>query len=167
MRLTLPTRADLTDCHAMWQDPDVVRHIGPPVTWRDESWRKLLSLRGLWDMAGYGYWIAREHNGAFVGALGFADFARDMAGVNGSWPEAGWVLARHAQGKGFAREALLAAHAWCEASLKPEATWCIIDPANLRSQALAAWLGYARHGDATFHNAAVTVYVRTAPRREG
>jgi RimJ/RimL family protein N-acetyltransferase len=148
-RLTLRGHAleDLDDCAAMWADPAVTKHIGGRPFSREETWRKLLGYVGHWAVMGYGYWVVRERSsGRFVGEVGFADFKRDITPSIEGTPEAGWVLAPWAHGKGLATEAVQAALAWLR---KP--TVCLIDPANIASLRVAAKCGYAEYARPDYH----------------
>jgi RimJ/RimL family protein N-acetyltransferase len=154
------TADDLPSCAALWSDPEVVRFIGGqpfPVT---EVWARILRYAGLWSVLGYGYWAVRDrHTGRFLGEVGFADFRRDIVPPLGDRPEAGWILAPEAHGRGFAREAMEAALGWADAA-GHQRTVCIIDPANAPSLHLAARLGYAREHDAAFRGKTITVLGR-------
>ncbi|WP_198284504.1 GNAT family N-acetyltransferase [Komagataeibacter europaeus] len=115
LRLSLHQPTDFDDLHAMWSDPDVVRHISGVLSSEQESWFRFLRYRGLWDILGYGYWCVRtKADGRYVGDVGFADLKRPVEPPLGAVPEAGWVLARWAHGQGFATEALRAALAWTD-----------------------------------------------------
>jgi RimJ/RimL family protein N-acetyltransferase len=138
--------ADFDAYAAMWSDPAVVRHIGPPAR-RDEVWTRFLKSRGHWSTLGYGYWIAEEReSGRLVGEIGYADHRRPwepdaerrLAGL----PEAGWVLASWAHGQGFASEAVAAVHAWGETTHGWTRGFCIIAPANAASLRVAEKTGY-------------------------
>ena len=86
-------REDDLDRHAsMLGDPEVVRFLGGATLSREESWRKMLAGRAVWEMLGYGYWsVERREDGAYVGQLGFADFKRDLTPSIEGAPEAGYV----------------------------------------------------------------------------
>ncbi|MEJ0006662.1 MAG: GNAT family N-acetyltransferase [Steroidobacteraceae bacterium] len=110
-----------------------------------ESWLRLLRYRGLWPLLGYGYWAVREKSsGRYAGELGFADFHRDCEPSVIGVPEAGWVIARWAQGQGFAREALSAALAWLDTVPLTSQSCCLIAPDNEASIHLATSHGFAR-----------------------
>ena len=110
-----------SDLDAQWAtmtDPEVYRHLGGVPATREETWRKILGSPGLWALLGYGYWVAeRREDGAYLGQIGFADFKRDMSPSIEGIPEMGWIMAREAQGRGYATEAILAAFAWADGAL--------------------------------------------------
>ena len=143
LALDLPGRADFEPFAEMWADPETTRFVGGPQG-RADAWARLLRLGGLWPLLGYGYWIVREKaGGRFAGTLGFADFHRDLQPPHPCAPEGGWVFARWAHGRGYAREALTAAFAWFDARPAAEICHCLIDPANAASLRLAASFGFS------------------------
>jgi RimJ/RimL family protein N-acetyltransferase len=75
-------------------------------------------------------------------------------------PELGWVLARDAQGKGHAREALAAVLAWGRAHFGAHRAACIIEPDNTASIRLAAGAGFRFLREVALHEVPVQVYVR-------
>ncbi len=104
---------------ATWQDPVVVKYFGGVPSTPEECWARLLRYAGLWRLLGFGYWRIRERaTGRFVGEVGLAEFRRDIVPNVMGWPEAGWVLAPWAHGRGFAREAAEAIFAWADAALE-------------------------------------------------
>ncbi|GBQ30074.1 N-acetyltransferase GCN5 [Gluconacetobacter sacchari DSM 12717] len=150
LRLSLHQMTDFHDLHAMWSDPDVVRHISGVPSSEQESWFRLLRYRGLWDLLGYGYWCVRtKADGRYVGDVGFADWKRDIEPSLDTVPEAGWVLARWAHGQGFATEALQAALAWMDGR-GVDRTVCIIAPEHAASCRVAEKCGYSLKGNACF-----------------
>jgi RimJ/RimL family protein N-acetyltransferase len=152
LRLRGYRREDFPALAAMWSDPLVMRHVLRRPSTEEESWARLLRYAGLWPMLGYGYWAVEERStGRFVGDVGFADFRRDMTPAFGDAPEAGWVLAAWAHGKGFATEAVRAAHAWSDAHLgRAGHTVCMIALENAPSIALAIKCGYVEYGRGTY-----------------
>ena len=110
LRLRPFRESDLDGQWAAMMDPDVIRFLGGVPATREETWRKVLASPGLWVLLGYGYWVAeRLEDGAYLGQIGFADFKRDMTPSIEGMPEMGWIMAREAQGQGYATEAVLAA----------------------------------------------------------
>lgn len=125
----------------MWADPDVVQFLGKPRSQQD-VWAAMARYTGLWSLIGYGYWVAVERDsGNPVGEIGFADFKRDMVPDISGRPEAGWLLAKSAWGKGYAGEATRAAHAWLDQT-HPGRSTCIINADNTPSIKVAERLGY-------------------------
>jgi RimJ/RimL family protein N-acetyltransferase len=146
-RLTLrPHRPDdFDDMLRTWREPAVVEHFGGVPSTAEEVWARLLRYGGLWPLLGYGYWCARETaTGRFAGEVGLAEFRRDITPTLAGAPEAGWVLATWAHGKGYAREATEAMMAWAGAVLEAPRTTCLIHPANAPSLRLAERLGFTR-----------------------
>jgi RimJ/RimL family protein N-acetyltransferase len=128
---------------AMWADPEVVKFISGRPSSAQDSWMRLLRYGGTWPLLGYGYWAVREKSsGRFVGDLGFADFRRQIEPSIADLPEAGWVFAAWAHGRGFAGEALAAALAWLDANVTVARSVCLISPENEASVRLAERNGY-------------------------
>jgi RimJ/RimL family protein N-acetyltransferase len=152
---------DFLDSAAMWADPVVTRHIsGKPLS-EEEAWTRLLRYVGHWSLMGFGYWVIEEKStGSFVGELGFADYKRDIIPSIKGVPEAGWVLASAAHGKGYATEAVGAAVAWGEAHFGSVRTVCLIHPENLASIRVAEKCGYKQFQRATYKGDATLIFAR-------
>ena len=141
---------DFEDLAALWADPDVVRHIGGQKSSREQSWARLLRYRGLWPLLGFGYWAVREKpTGRYIGDVGFADFHRPIEPSIIGIPEAGWVLASEAHGRGFGSEALAAVLAWLDRSTAHRRVVCLIADDNRASFRLAEKNGFHRAGGLT------------------
>jgi RimJ/RimL family protein N-acetyltransferase len=160
--------SDFPHLAAMWSDPDVTRYtVGKPLS-EEDSWSRLLRYVGHWSLQGFGYWLIEEKTTAgFIGEIGFADYKRDMTPSLKGMPESGWVLARHAQGKGYATEAAQAAVAWGDRYFGSAQTACLIDPENTASIRVAGKCGYAEWRRATYRNRPTIVFIRTPPASPG
>lgn len=157
------TRADLADCAAMWGDAEVTRHIGGRPSTEEDTWSRLLRYLGHWALLGHGYWAVRERaTGRFVGEVGLADFRRAVTPSLAGAPEAGWVLAPWAHGRGYATEAVTAMLAWSAAHLGAPRLVCMIDPDNTASIRLADRLGFREWARTTYHDAPTILFERPA-----
>jgi RimJ/RimL family protein N-acetyltransferase len=155
--------SDFADCCALWSDPVVTRHISGRAFTPEEVWARLLRYVGHWSMLGYGYWVMEEKaTGNFVGELGFADYKRAIDPPLAS-PEAGWVLASSAHGKGFATEAISAILTWGDAHLPFDRTCCIITPENVASIRLAEKCGYRLLRNVQYKGEMVSLFERIRP----
>ncbi|MBE1285850.1 MAG: GNAT family N-acetyltransferase [Rhodobacteraceae bacterium] len=110
-------------------------YVGGP---KDEfgTWQSLAARLGHWAMNGYGLWhLTEKATGDFAGWVGMI-FAP-------GWhePEMGWTLLEHAEGKGFAHEAALAARDHAARHQGLDGVISYIAHANDRSRALAEKLG--------------------------
>ena len=176
-RLTLRghTLADFDESAAMWADAEVARYIGGRPSTAEEAWARVLRYAGLWALVGYGYWVVRERgSGRFVGEVGLADFRRDLADLTpdlrvrlAAVPEAGWVVAPWAHGRGFATEAVRAALAWGDAHVPSGAgraarTMCLIAPENAASIQVAERCGFREAARVAYKGADTLVFVRGA-----
>ncbi|MDK3020271.1 GNAT family N-acetyltransferase [Pseudodonghicola flavimaris] len=129
-----PVESDF-DAHAALMASERSRFIGGPQD-RAIAWRGFSGSIGHWVLRGYGMWvIADKADDTPLGRVGFIN-------ADG-WdePELGWHLYESAEGQGVAHEAALAARAYGAAQFGLDGVISYIDPANLRSQALAARLG--------------------------
>ena len=162
-RLTLRghTLADLDDVVALWADPEVVRFIGGRPFTPEETWAKLQRNVGHWALMGHGYWVVRDReSGRFVGEVGLAEMRRTMTPALDA-PEAGWVLAPWAHGRGLATEAMTAVLAWAETRFGAGArSVCIIDEDHAASVRVAAKLGYRELGVRDYRGTPVRVLAR-------
>jgi RimJ/RimL family protein N-acetyltransferase len=164
-RLTL--RGHSADDHAavaaLWGDPEVAKHISGVPSTPEESWARMLRYAGLWGLLGYGYWaVIEKASGRFAGDVGLANFKRQMDPPLGDIPEAGWVLAPFAHGKGYATEAVQAVLAWSDATLKAPIA-CIVAPENPASIRVAEKVGFAKIAEGTYKTWPTWVY-RREPR---
>ena len=134
---------------AMWADPEVVRFIAGKPSTREESWARLIRYAGHWSLMGYGFWAVEDREtGQFLGEVGFMDFKRAIEPPLDGMPEAGWVLAPAAHGRGIATETVGAALAWGDAHFDEAHTSCIIAPGHAASVRVAE-----KHGYRQFHSA--------------
>jgi RimJ/RimL family protein N-acetyltransferase len=155
------TLADFPDSAAMWGDPLVTRHIGGRPFTEEECWARLLRYAGLWTLLGYGYWVVRARDSErFVGEVGLAEFRRETVPALGEAPEAGWVLAPWAHGRGFATEAVRAVLSWADATLAAPRTVCLIDPANAGSIQVAAKCGFRERARGTYKGEPTVMFER-------
>jgi RimJ/RimL family protein N-acetyltransferase len=160
LRMRPHSADDFDDLITMWSDERVTRHIGGRVSTGQETWARLLRYAGLWPLLGFGYWAVEERaTGRFVGDVGFADFRREITPPLRA-PEAGWVLAPWAHGRGFATEALRAALAWADAHLQSASTVCIIDIGHAVSIRVATKCGYVESGRTTYMGDAIAIFER-------
>lgn len=107
------------------------RFIGGPLS-AEMAWRGLATHLGHWALRGYGFWALEERQtGRFCGHVGlwFPE----------GWlePEVGWVMMDHAEGRGIAYEAALAARHYAYHQLGWTTAVSLIDPGNARSIRLA------------------------------
>jgi RimJ/RimL family protein N-acetyltransferase len=159
--LARPTLADFDDSHAMLSDADVMAFIGSKPMSREDAWNKLLRNIGHWTAFGYGIFTVRERaGGRFVGEVGIAHFARGFGPSFDPVPEAAWILAAQGHGKGYATEAVQAAHAWMAGAQGAERTVCLIHPDNQPSRRVAEKLGYRRFDEVRYRDAPGILFER-------
>jgi RimJ/RimL family protein N-acetyltransferase len=155
------SRDDFEASAAMWGDAAVARFIGGVPSTREASWSRLMRYFGMWPLAGCGYWVVALKDGGFIGEVGLADFQRALDPHPGRMPEAGWAFAPQFHGKGYAAEAVAAALAWGEANLGRK-SFCMIDPANAPSIAVAQRVGFDAGHEASYAGKPTRVFLRGA-----
>jgi RimJ/RimL family protein N-acetyltransferase len=161
LRLRPVRESDLVVQAQMLGDADYMRHLGGHALSREEVWRKILGAAGLWALLGFGYWsVERREDGAYIGQIGFADFKRDMTPSTEGLPEMGWVLARSAQGQGYATEAVTGALDWANDALAGREIVAIIDPDNAASIRVAEKTGFSVREPATYRDAPILLFRR-------
>ena len=148
------TAADTEPYVRMMADPEVTQFLGDgrPLD-RAEAWRQLALLIGHWELRGFGLWAVEERaSRRFIGRIGCYEPE--------GWPgfEIGYVLARDAWGRGFAREGAAAALQHARTVLGRDAVISLIRPANAASVAVARHLGARRTGNVVFYGASTDVY---------
>jgi RimJ/RimL family protein N-acetyltransferase len=79
----------------------------------------------------------------------------------GSAPEAGWVFASSAHGKGFALEAAQAIHTWGAKNFQTSTSACIIHPENESSIRLAAKIGYREATRSVYKGTEAIIFFRS------
>jgi RimJ/RimL family protein N-acetyltransferase len=153
---------DFSDCVALWSDPVVTRFIGGIPSTPEDAWSRLLRYAGHWLLLGFGYWVVEEKvTRNFLGEVGFADFKRAVEPPLGTAPEAGWVFASSAHGKGFAIEAVHAIHIWGANNFQTSNSACLIHPDNESSLRLAAKMGYRESARSVYKGQPTIIFFRS------
>ncbi|MEP3226639.1 MAG: GNAT family N-acetyltransferase [Parasphingorhabdus sp.] len=157
--------SDFSGYKAMSQDPQVMQFIGRKPSTDDEAWLRFLANFGRWDLLGYGLFaIIEKETNQYIGDAGFSDFRRGLGPSFDPYHEAAWILATAGQHKGYALEAMTAAHHWIEAEFGPEKTVCIISPENKPSLRLASKLCYVETGMDHYKDGEVIKFERAAQK---
>ena len=159
--LRIHDKSDFPARLALWQNPDVVRHIGNFKRSEEEAWERMLFLVGHWQINGYGYWVVEEkESGNMIGEAGFMDAKRDMTPPYDNRFEAGWVIDPRHHGRGLAREAMAAALTWLDQRFDHPDTFCIIGSENKASLKLADRLGYQFLKNTVYKESQIDLLVR-------
>ena len=132
-------------------------YMGGPYS-RDRAWQEFAADNIGWILHGFGYWtVTDKETDSYIGAVGMANPP--------SYPERelGWMLHPNCEGKGYAREAAIAArnHAYKGWSWSTVVSY--VDPENARSIRLAERLGCAVDTDAKAPDAGDLVYRHPSP----
>lgn len=161
LRLRAHRLDDFDDSAALWADPIVTRFIGGKPSTREESWMRLLRNVGHWPLLGFGYWVVEDKAlSRIVGEIGFFEMKREIEPAFEGVPEAGWVLAADAHGKGFATEAVTAVLSWGDGHFAGKSSACIINPENTASIRVAEKCGYREFARTTYKGAPIIQYRR-------
>jgi RimJ/RimL family protein N-acetyltransferase len=124
------------------------------------AWRSLAASLGHWELRGYGMWAVEEtRTGGFLGQVGLFDpegwIAREIG-----W----WLAAPESEGRGFAREAALAARRYAYDIAGWREAFSVIHPENHRSIRLAERLGATLDREQAIPGGAIRrVYRHPAP----
>lgn len=145
--------SDVPPFHAMCNDPEVMRYLGPPLSFEDAQ-TAADRQNGFIASHGYCFWaIERKSDGAFLGFCGM------KPGPEGTpihdQMEIGWRLARAHWGQGYAREAAEACIAWGWANTDTPEIAAMTVTANSNSWGLMERLGMVRDFDSDFDHPAV------------
>jgi RimJ/RimL family protein N-acetyltransferase len=155
--------ADLEAYARICADAEVMRFVGEgaPLS-RDQAWRQLAMFAGQWSFDGYGMWAVIERESAtLVGRVG--------AWNPDGWPglELGWLLGREYWGLGYATEAAHAARDFLFDEVGVSDVISLVDPANVRSIAVAERLGATERERTRFLGRELLVFGIAAPQRSG
>jgi RimJ/RimL family protein N-acetyltransferase len=155
LRLREFRESDIDAMATIFADEDVPRFITPngQPQGREFAWRVMTNLTGHWTLRGFGMWALEEKaTGRLVGYAG-PNFPE-------TWPgqEIGWTVGRDFWGKGYASEAARKALIYARDTLKWPRVIHVIDPANLRSIAVAERLGSKREGEWAWNGKPIHVY---------
>lgn len=147
----------------IWAMPEVVAYIDGGPWPRSKAWKAFLRHAGHWQITGFGQWAITRHREAEIsGQVGFFYAKRDLGPDFDDFPEAGWVLAPEAHGKGYGMEAVRAAHDWFDRVITGRLV-CMIDPRNQRSIDMATSLGYREIREDVVGSNAVKLFERNGP----
>lgn len=144
--------ANFPNFAALLSDPVVMKHIGGKPFSVEESWRKYMSLRGAWQLLGFGYWdVFEKDGGQYVGYVGFCDFYREIEPSIEGRPEIGWVVAQRVQGKGYATEAAKASMGWGVPRFEGVKPVCVMDPDYPATKNVAIKCGFEELALTEYH----------------
>jgi len=156
-RLTLRgwREADLEPWAALNADPEVMRHF-PRAHTRAESDGLATMNQDHIDRHGFGLWaVERREDGAFLGFTGLMMLRETNPLAPGV--EAGWRLARHAWGQGYATEAARATLDFGFRTMGLAQIVAFTATTNLPSQAVMGRLAMTRRQDLDFDHPALPV----------
>jgi RimJ/RimL family protein N-acetyltransferase len=147
--------------HALTESAPMRRFLGRDPPSREDSFNKLLRGAGCWSLLGWGpFAVIERATGEPVGGCGLFRSLRGFGPDFDVYPEAGWIVAERAWGRGYATEAMQAILAWFDREHGGGRTVCMIGLGNLASERIAARLGYERMREADYKGDRVTLYAR-------
>lgn len=147
----------------IWAEPEIVRRTGGRQRTRGEVWTAFLRNAGHWQMTGFGQWaVVEQKTRQMVGIAGFFFGDRALGDDFDPYPEAGWLLAPEAHGKGYGTEAAQAAHDWFDRII-PGPLVALIDADNPTSRKIAERLGYVLSREAIYNEKSVCLFSRKGP----
>jgi RimJ/RimL family protein N-acetyltransferase len=153
--------ADFEAQQRLNEHPDVFRHIGGKPISRQQGWNRCLAQVGHWASFGYGMFTIEDRaSGRVAGRAGLCRSERGLGPGFDPFPEAGWILDPSLWGRGYAHEAVLAAHEWFDTAHRAARTVCIISPDNPASLKIARRLGYEETGTRAYEGDDVVVLAR-------
>lgn len=146
---------DVAPFHAMGNDPEVMRYLGPPMALGDAQ-DACDRMNAILAEHGYCFWaVERRADGAFLGFCGIKPGPPDTPIADEI--EIGWRLRRDAWGQGYAREAAQASLDWGWGNTGAPDIAAITSIDNVRSWGLMERLGMTRDRAGDFDHPAVPV----------
>lgn len=145
--LWLPVLADLAPMHALSDDPETRRFLGPEREDEADTFARLMRTGGTWQYYGYGNLMLRLRGQAeVIGNCGIFHSWRGFGPGMDDVPEAGWIVTRALWGQGLAGEAMEAIIAWFERTHGSRRITCMIEDGHTVSDRLARRLGFRPFG---------------------
>ena len=152
-------RLDDFETYARWcADAETTRYLGSGPMDREQAFRGLATLLGLWSLRGFGLWAAEEKaSGALVGRIGL-HLPLDSPGI-----EVAWLVDRDRWGEGFASEGARAAIRYGFETLRVTRLISLIRPGNAASIRVAEKVGEHFVGELERQGDRLDMYAIDAP----
>ena len=169
LELWRPRIADRPLLEAMMEPAAVRQYLGAMEPSTPDVFTRLLRNAGSWSLYGYGTFMVRERGREeIVGNCGVFHSWRGLGEDFDDKPEAGWILAESAFGKGIAHEAMTAALDWFAREHGAREVVAMISPGNAPSLRLAGKLGFTptRRAVLPGGDEAVQLFIRPAGERQ-
>lgn len=147
LRLMPPSLACEPAYQRFYTDAEASGAYGGPLS-PGAAWSRLAADRGGWDLQGFGVWaLQRKREGDFIGVCGFWQ--------GKGWPrELTWWLLPEARGRGFAKEASIAAVAYAYRGFGWPEVRTYMEDHNAEARRLVLALGGESLGRARFPDGA-------------
>ncbi len=144
---------DWKDIHELYSDPECVKYTVRQPFKESETWQKIASFLGHWQLRGYGLYAIEEKLSTKV-----AGFAGPYYPIDWPEPEIQWSLSRMFWGKGYASEAVVAIKKMLTEYLPEISFISIIHPGNENSKKLAKKLNCVYEKDFFFKDDTWNIY---------
>jgi RimJ/RimL family protein N-acetyltransferase len=155
---------DVPSILALAADPAVRRFIGNLPDTEEAAWARVLRCAGHWSLFGFGtFAVVDRASGRIVGEVGAGFFRRAVDPLLDSVPEAYWLFASEAGGRGLASEAMSALLRWLGQSTRHDHVACLIEPINLPSLKLAPKLGFRARVEVAYRERAFLLLASRIP----
>ncbi len=156
LRLRPFTDADRETIHAIYADPEVMRHVGHgPHRSQADTDAALRTFRRMLDQRGISFVAVEERgSGRLIGDAGLYPVEGADTDV-----ELGYTLARDAWGRGYATEAAKALLQHARTALSARRLVATVDPANAASKRVLEKLGMTASGERIAYGRPHAVYV--------
>lgn len=159
--LWLPHSGDVDDLCRLIEDEETRRYLGPTLPEPQPLWDRLMRNAGSWSLYGYGAaYVRRPGHSEIIASCGVFHSWRPFDSRIRDLPEAGWIVRHDWCGQGLAGEVMQAFLAWFDAAHGPKRIVAMIERGNVRSQRLAAKLGFAPFGETREDEAVLDLYER-------
>lgn len=152
---------DVSDVLALSRDDSVRQFIGNLPISIEEAWRRILQYVGHWAAFGYGSLaVVEKSSGCIVGEVSAGHYARGIHIDLENLPEISWLIAKNWQGKGYAKEGVLALLDWLSAECDQHICACLIETSNNPSMNLAQKLRFNKVDEVLYRNKGHIVLLR-------
>ncbi|MBT1700254.1 GNAT family N-acetyltransferase [Fulvivirgaceae bacterium PWU4] len=158
--LRQPREDDWRQLHAYYGDAECMKYTAGKAMTEWESWRKLASLIGHWQMRKYGSYALEERSTGNV--IGVAGIEFPMGWPD---PEIQWGLSRDFWRKGYASEAVKAIKNMADEFVPTLPLISIIHPGNVNSTHVARAAGASFEREFLFRDDTWHIYRHSAPSR--
>lgn len=144
----------------IWADPRTRIYFEHTPFNEEDCWLRYVRSAGQWALLGYGFWaVQHKERNKYIGSVGLLNAKRTINLPIRNLPEAAWVIAPDFCRQGLGNEALRTALEWADRTTQGN-SWCMIDPPNVPSKALAGSVGYRPHSTVEYKGRPMEIFLR-------